>query len=138
MKYMKNQGKLVPFRHSQCPTPRKPEKNWMVSHQNPLNLLVTVCTSFSCLCGNLWTNAQRYINDFVWKITRHVDHFVKIADKTLRKICGNAAFPASHWPILFGASYLSNLKAFIFIAFCALWFNSQLKCQYIGIHWISS
>merc|ERR1719422_1715479 len=104
----------------QCPTPRKPEKNWMVSHQNPLNLLVTVCTSFSCLCGNLWTNAQKYINDFVWKITRHVDHFVEIADKTLRKICGNAAFPASHWPILFAASYWSNLRAFIFIAFGTL------------------
>ena len=52
----------------------------MVSHQNPLILLVTVCTSFSCLCGNLWTNAQRFINNFVWKITRHVDNFVKIAD----------------------------------------------------------
>ena len=111
---------------SQCPTPRKPEKNWMVSHRNPLNLLVTVCTSFSCLCGNLWTNAQGYINDFVWKITRHVDHFVKIADKTLRKICGNAAFPASHWPILFGASYWSNSKAFIFVAFCALCCNLNI------------
>ena len=107
---------------TQCPTPRKPEIKWMVSHQNPLILLVTVCTSFSCLCGNLWTNAQRFINNFVWKITRHVDNFVKIADKTIRKICGNAAFPASHWPILFSASYLSTLKAFIFIAFCALCF----------------
>ena len=113
------------FRETQCPTPRKPEKNWMASHQNPLNLLVTVCTSFSCLCGNLWTNAQRYINDFVWKITRHVDNFVKIADKTLRKICGNAAFPPSHWPIHFAASYWSNLRAFIFIAFGTLWYKIQ-------------
>ena len=83
-------------------------------------MLVTICTSFSCLCGNLWSNAQGDINDFVWKITRNVGHFVKIADKTLRKICGNAAFPASHWLIHFGASYWSNLKAFIFLAFGAL------------------
>ena len=75
----------------------------------------------------MWSNAQGDINDFVWKITRNVGHFVKIADKTLRKICGNAAFPPSHWPIHFGASYWLNLKAFIFIAFGTLWQGKKKK-----------
>ena len=69
----------------------------------------------------------------LWKITRHVGHFVKIADITFRKIYGNAAFPASHWLILFDAFYWTNSKAFRFIAFCALCFYAGRIDNEIGL-----